>query len=148
MLICSIEGEYYPVSIYLLKVNSRKALNKVFNMFKVNNKTERRQWRCSGFFISHLVLVFLLITLNKLATFWLISLWLVTSSSRIIGFLWKTTINIRYAKAAFTKSGLLVALVMLIIFRLLWLSVMSWLQNEVSLKRLERSLKLIDNILG
>ena len=39
-------------------------------MYKVNKKPERRQWRRSGVFIvnfvhiSHLVLVFLLLTLN------------------------------------------------------------------------------------
>ena len=46
---------------------------KVLNMFKVNNKETRMtftEWRCSGFFIvnfehiSHLALVFLLLTLN------------------------------------------------------------------------------------
>ena len=40
-------------------------------MFKVNNKDTKRQWRRSGIFIvnyeriSHLVLVFLLLTLSK-----------------------------------------------------------------------------------
>ena len=55
----------------MFKVNNRNTRTKCENMFKVNNKTpERRQWSRSGVFIvnnehiSHLVLVFLLLTLN------------------------------------------------------------------------------------
>ena len=48
--------------IYLLKVNSRN-ISKVWNLFKVNIKDTKRR---SGVFeyISHLVLVFLLLTSN------------------------------------------------------------------------------------
>ena len=62
-----------PASIYLLKVNNRNT--RTINMFKVNNKdnsTTQLTSRRSGVFlvnfedISHLVLVFLLLTLNML----------------------------------------------------------------------------------
>ena len=51
----------------------RKHQNSVWNIFRVNNKEviERRHWRRSGVFIVkfeqilHIVLVFLLLTLNK-----------------------------------------------------------------------------------
>ena len=60
---------FYPAIIYLLRVNNRNAQKKVCNIFKVNNKTP--EWRCSCIFtvkfeyISHLFLVYLLLTLNK-----------------------------------------------------------------------------------
>ena len=57
--------------IYLLKVNNRNTRTSSEICSKLTMKTpERRQWRCSGVFIinfehiSHLVLVFLLLTLN------------------------------------------------------------------------------------
>ena len=60
-----------PVSIYLLKVNNRNTRTRSEICSKLTIKTpERRQWRRSGVFIvnfehiSHLVLVFLLLTLN------------------------------------------------------------------------------------
>ena len=56
------QQDTYPAKIYLFKIN----------MFKVNNKdTSTTSWRRSGVFIlnfehiSHLFLVFLLLTLNK-----------------------------------------------------------------------------------
>ena len=61
----------FPVGIYLLKVNNRNARARCKMCSKLTIKTpERRQWRRSGVFIvnfeyiSHLVLVFLLLTLN------------------------------------------------------------------------------------
>ena len=68
--------EYYyksnPVGIYLLKVNNRNTSTRCEICSKLTiNTPERRQWRRSGVFIvnfehiSHLVLVFLLLTLNK-----------------------------------------------------------------------------------
>ena len=68
---CSCRGKCYPVGIYLLQVNNRntKAWCKICS--KLTIKTlERCHWRRSGVFIlnfehiSHLVLVFLLLTLN------------------------------------------------------------------------------------
>ena len=62
----------YQANIYLLKVNSRNALKKCKICSKLTIRTqERRQWRRSGLFIvifehiSHLFLMFLLITLSK-----------------------------------------------------------------------------------
>ena len=61
-----------PVRIYLLKANKRNARTRCEICSKLTIKTpERRQWRCSGVFIvtfehiSHLVLVFLLLTLSR-----------------------------------------------------------------------------------
>ena len=61
----------FPVDIYLLKVNNRNIRTRYEIFSKLTIKTqERRQWRLSGVFIvnfehiSHLVLVFLLLTWN------------------------------------------------------------------------------------
>ena len=61
----------YPAGIYLLKVNNRNTRTRREICSKLTLKTpERRHWRRSGIFIdnyehiSHLVLVFLLLTLN------------------------------------------------------------------------------------
>ena len=60
-----------PGGIYLLKVKNRKTRSRCEICLKLTVKTpERRQWRYSGVFIinsehiSHLDLVFLLLTLN------------------------------------------------------------------------------------
>ena len=60
-----------PAGIYLLKVNNRNTRTRCEICSKLTIKTpERRQWRSSGVFIvnfehiSHLVLMFLLLTLN------------------------------------------------------------------------------------
>ena len=60
-----------PAGIHLLKVNNRSTRTRCEICSKLTIKTpERRQWRCSGVFIanfehiSHLVLVFLFLTLN------------------------------------------------------------------------------------
>ena len=62
----------WPAGIYLLKVNNRNTRTRCEICSKLTiNTPERRQWRRSGVFIvnfehiSHLVLVFLLLTLNK-----------------------------------------------------------------------------------
>ena len=61
-----------PAGIYLLKVNNRNTRARCEICSKLTiNTPERRHWRRSGVFIvnfehiSHLVLVFLLLTLNK-----------------------------------------------------------------------------------
>ena len=61
-----------PAGIYLLKVNNRNTRTRCEICSKLTiNTPERRHWRRSGVFIvnfehiSHLVLVFLLLTLNK-----------------------------------------------------------------------------------
>ena len=61
-----------PVGICLLKVNNRDTRARCEICSKLTIKTlERRYWRCYGVFIvnfehtSHLVLVFLLLTLSK-----------------------------------------------------------------------------------
>ena len=61
----------YPADIYLLKVNNRNTRTRCETSSKLTIKTpERRHWRHSGIFIvnfelvSHLVLVFLSLTLN------------------------------------------------------------------------------------
>ena len=61
----------HPAGIYLLKANNRNTRTRYEICSKLTIKTlERRQWCCSGVFIvnfehiSHLVLVFLLLTLN------------------------------------------------------------------------------------
>ena len=61
-----------PAGIYLLKVNNRNTRTRCEICSKLTiNTPERRNWRRSGVFIvnfehiSHLVLVFLLLTLNK-----------------------------------------------------------------------------------
>ena len=60
----------YPAGIYLLKVNNKNASTRCKICSKLTIKTpERRQWRSGVFivnfeYISHLVLVFLLLTLN------------------------------------------------------------------------------------
>ena len=63
--------EQFPVGIYLLKVNNKNTRTRCELCTKLTIKTpERRQWRRSGVFIinfvhiSHLVLVFPLLTLN------------------------------------------------------------------------------------
>ena len=60
-----------PAGNYMLKVNNRNSRTRCEICSKLTIKTpERRQWRCSGVFnanfehISHLALVFLLLTLN------------------------------------------------------------------------------------
>ena len=62
---------YSPADIYLLKGNNRNARARYEIYSKLTIKTpERCHWRCSGVFIvnseyiSHLVLVFLLLTFN------------------------------------------------------------------------------------
>ena len=62
---------HIPAGIYLLKVNSRNTRTRCEICSKlIINIPEQRQWRRSGLFIvnfkhiSHLVLVFLLLTLN------------------------------------------------------------------------------------
>ena len=62
----------YPAGIYLLKANNRNTRTRCEICSKLTiNTPERRHWRRSGVFIvnfehiSHLVLVFLLLTLNK-----------------------------------------------------------------------------------
>ena len=62
----------FPAGIYLLKVNNRNTRTRCEICSKLTIKTpERRQWRRSGVFIvnfehiSHLVLVFLLLTLSR-----------------------------------------------------------------------------------
>ena len=64
---------HYPASIYLPKVNNRDTRTRFEICSKLTMKTlERRHWRRSGVFIvnfelvSHLALVFLLLTLNRL----------------------------------------------------------------------------------
>ena len=61
----------FSVGIYMFKVNNRKSRARYEVCSKLTIKTpHRRQWRRSGVFIvnfehiSHLVLVFLLLTLN------------------------------------------------------------------------------------
>ena len=61
----------YPAGIYLLKVNNRNTRTRCEICSKLTIKiAERRHWRRSGIFIvdfehiSHLVLVFLLLTLS------------------------------------------------------------------------------------
>ena len=62
----------FPAGIYLLKVNNRNTRTRCEICSKLTiNTPERRHWRRSGVFIvnfehiSHLALVFLLLTLNK-----------------------------------------------------------------------------------
>ena len=62
----------FPAGIYLLKVNNRNTRTRCEICSKLTiNTPERRHWPRSGVFIvnfehiSHLVLVFLLLTLNK-----------------------------------------------------------------------------------
>ena len=61
-----------PAKIYLFKINNKNTRKRCEIYLKLKIKTpERRQWRRSGVFIvnyehvSHLSLVFLLLTLNK-----------------------------------------------------------------------------------
>ena len=63
---------YIPAGIYLFKVNNRNTRTRCEICSKLTiNTPERRQWRRSGVFIvnfehiSHLVLVFLLLTLSR-----------------------------------------------------------------------------------
>ena len=63
---------YNPAGIYLFKVNNRNTRTRCEICSKLTiNTPERRQWRRSGVFIvnfehiSHLVLVFLLLTLSR-----------------------------------------------------------------------------------
>ena len=62
---------FIPVGIYLLKVNNRNGRTKCEICSKLIETPERRYWRRSGVFIvnfehiSHLVLVFLLLTLSR-----------------------------------------------------------------------------------
>ena len=67
---------FYPVGIYLFKVNNRNT-GTVWNMFKINIKTpERSQWRRSGVFIvnfkqiSHIVLVSIVVDFEQVNTGW------------------------------------------------------------------------------
>ena len=62
----------FPAGIYLFKVNNRNTRTRCEICSKLTiNTPERRQWRRSGVFIvnfehiSHLVLVFLMLTLNR-----------------------------------------------------------------------------------
>ena len=62
----------YPVGIYLPKVNNRNTRARCEICSKLPIKTaERNHWLCSGVFIvnsehiSHLLLVFLLLTLSR-----------------------------------------------------------------------------------
>ena len=62
----------HPAGIYLLKVNNRNTRTRCEICSKLTIKTpERCHWRCSGVFvvnfghILHLILVFLLLTLNR-----------------------------------------------------------------------------------
>ena len=62
----------FPAGNYMFKVNNRNTRTRCEICSKLTIKTpERRQWRRSGVFIvnfehiSHLVLVFLLLTLNR-----------------------------------------------------------------------------------
>ena len=72
MTICDkCETDLFPASIYFLKVNDRNTRRRCEICSKSTIETpERRHWHCSGVFsvnfehISHLVLVFLLLTLN------------------------------------------------------------------------------------
>ena len=60
----------FPASIYLRKVNSKNTRTRCEICSKLTKIPERRHWRQSGIFIinfehiSHLVLVFQLLTLN------------------------------------------------------------------------------------
>ena len=59
---------YFPVGIYLLKVNNINTRTKVWNMFKANNKDTKTTSMVSLLLILNIfhtfVLVFLLLTLN------------------------------------------------------------------------------------
>ena len=61
----------YPVDIYLLNVNNRNTRTRCEICSKLTRKTPERRHRRSGVFlvnfehISHLVLVFLLLTLSR-----------------------------------------------------------------------------------
>ena len=66
------DAVHNPAGIYMLKVNKRNTRTKCEICSKLTIKIpERRQWRRSGIFIvnfehiSHLVLVFLLLTLGR-----------------------------------------------------------------------------------
>ena len=70
--LCCCSMMLNPAGIYLLKVNNRNTKTRCEICSKLTiNTPERRHWRRSGVFIvnfehiSHLVLVFLLLTLNK-----------------------------------------------------------------------------------
>ena len=70
-LLISMQDRALPAGIYLLKVNNRNTRTRGEICTKLTIKSlERRQWCRSGIFlvnfehISHLVLVFLLLTLN------------------------------------------------------------------------------------
>ena len=71
MLKVRVEKRFYPAVIYLLKVNNRNTRTRSDICSKLTIKTPgRRHWHRSGVFvvnfevILHLVLVFLLLTLN------------------------------------------------------------------------------------
>ena len=71
LIIEKVLASLFPADIYLLKVNNRNTRTRCEICSKLTIKTpERRHWRRSGFFIvnfehiSHLVVVFLLLTLN------------------------------------------------------------------------------------
>ena len=65
-----LNKEGYQADIYLLKVNNRNTRTRCEICLKLTIKTPKRHWRRSGGFIvnfkniSHIVLVFLLLTLN------------------------------------------------------------------------------------
>ena len=68
----TMEKRFIPAGIYLFTVNNRNFKTMCEICSKLTIKTpERRHWRCSGTFIinfnhiSHIVLVFLLLTVNK-----------------------------------------------------------------------------------
>ena len=72
--VVSVNGDVHvnPAGIYLFKVNNRITRTMCEIRLKLTIKTpERHEWRCSGVFIVkfgqilHVVLVFLLLTLNK-----------------------------------------------------------------------------------
>ena len=56
-------NQVYPTGIYLLKVKNKNTRTRCENMFKVNNK-DTRTMPLAIEHISHLALVFLLLTLN------------------------------------------------------------------------------------
>ena len=68
-----------PANIYLFKINNRNTRDRCEICSKLTIKIlERRQWRRTGIFnfehISHLFLVFQLLTLNKINVSWVVVL--------------------------------------------------------------------------
>ena len=60
----SYDTVWIKAGIYLLKVNIRNTRTRCEICSKLTITTPEQHWRRSGVFISHLVLVFLLLTLN------------------------------------------------------------------------------------